>query len=129
MISPKISGETMPPILKPVVTKPNTLPKEPGGVASRTIMSRGGMITPEKKPAIDITRTSATAPRSISPIITVNTAIAASPSAVTVPWRLMRLTTKPPASTPIADSSRLPVSAALAVAIGVPYSAPSATTE
>ena len=32
MIAPKTSGETMPPILKPVVTKPNTLPNEPGGV-------------------------------------------------------------------------------------------------
>src|ERR1035437_1912429 len=54
MMAPKISGEIMPPILKPVVTKPNTLPNEPGGVTSRTIMSREGMITPEQKPAADI---------------------------------------------------------------------------
>ena len=41
----------MPPTLKPVVTKPNTLPLAPGGVTARTIMSRDGATTPEKKPA------------------------------------------------------------------------------
>src|ERR1043166_3234507 len=51
MIAPKISGAMTPPILKPVVTKPNTLPNDPGGVIARTIMSRDGMITPEKNPA------------------------------------------------------------------------------
>ena len=56
MIAPKISGEMIPPILNPVVTKPNTLPKEPGGVTSRTIMSRDGMMMPEKSPIKDITR-------------------------------------------------------------------------
>ena len=59
MRAPKISGETMPPILKPVVTKPNTLPNEPGGVIARTIMSREGMMTPEKKPAAVIAAISA----------------------------------------------------------------------
>ena len=56
MMAPKISGATMPPRLKPVVTKPNTLPNEPGGVTSRTIMSREGMMTPEKKPAAAMRR-------------------------------------------------------------------------
>ena len=38
-------------MLKPVVTKPNTLPLAPGGVTARTIMSRDGATTPENKPA------------------------------------------------------------------------------
>ena len=39
--------------MKPVVTKPNTLPNEPGGVTARTIMSRDGMVRPMAKPLSD----------------------------------------------------------------------------
>ena len=51
--APKMSGERMPARLKPLVTKPNTVPNEPGGVTSRTSMSRGGMIAPVQKPEND----------------------------------------------------------------------------
>src|SRR5471032_1636922 len=83
MMAPKISGETMPPILKPVVTKPNTLPNDPGGVISRTIMSREGMITPKKKPPTVIATTTSQEPRSTLPISNVTSAIAPRPSAAT----------------------------------------------
>ena len=45
------AATTMPAMLKPLVTKPNTLPKAPGGVTSRTIMSRDGITMPVHKPA------------------------------------------------------------------------------
>jgi len=61
----------MPPMLNPVVTKPNTLPKEPGGVIARTIMSREGMMTPEKSPIRDIIPINATALKSIFATIAV----------------------------------------------------------
>src|SRR5674476_1514018 len=96
MMAPKISGEIMPPILKPVVTKPNTLPNEPGGVTSRTIMSREGMITPEQKPAADIAATSASEPRSICATSAMNSAIPAKPAVATSPWRVVRTTSTPP---------------------------------
>lgn len=51
---PNSSGDTMPPMLKPLDTKPNTLPMEPGGVTERTSMSRLGMMIPWATPCATI---------------------------------------------------------------------------
>src|ERR671927_102799 len=54
-------------MLKPVVTKPNTLPNCPSGVTERTIMSREGCIRPLTKPLNDIMAISSATPRSNKP--------------------------------------------------------------
>ena len=73
----------MPPIWKPVVTKPNTLPNEPGGVTERTIMSRDGIVMPLAKPLSDTIRTSNSAPGSTKPMSVLTAPVTSNPPAVT----------------------------------------------
>ena len=67
MIQPPINGPTVPPMLKPVVTIPNTRPNAPGGEAARTSISRDGEIMPDSKPAAPIAAISRTGPRLTEP--------------------------------------------------------------
>jgi hypothetical protein len=73
----------MPPILKPVETKPNTLPNEPGGVTARTIMSRDGWIMPFSRPPSDITKTSSVLGMSTQPIRMAMAEVKAKPTSAT----------------------------------------------
>ena len=73
----------MPPRLKPVVTKPNTLPNEPGGVTARTIMSRDGWIMPFSRPPSDITKIRTAAGMSTQPSSTAMVEVQAKPTAAT----------------------------------------------
>ena len=77
MIQPPISGPTVPPMLKPVVTMPNTRPNAPGGDAARTSMSRDGEIMPDRNPAVPIATTRRTEPRSMVPTSRISTRRAA----------------------------------------------------
>ena len=119
----------MPAMLKPLVTKPNTLPYAPGGVTWRTIMSRDGINAPVMKPDSDITMISSTTPRSMLAIRMQASAVISMLVAATSACRSVRAAIQPPTSTPIAPSARLLVSAVLAVTGEVFHSAPSATTE
>ena len=57
IIQPNSNGPMMPPMLKPVVTMPNTRPAAPGGAARRTSMSRKGCIMPKMTPDRHMTST------------------------------------------------------------------------
>ena len=68
MMKPNISGPTMPPILKPLVTMPKVRPIAPGGAAARTSMSRDGMISPPSSPAAAHRRDQQRGPSPIVPM-------------------------------------------------------------
>ena len=110
----------MPPRLKPVLTKPNTLPNEPGGVTARTIMSREGWIMPLSNPPSDITPISTAAGMFTQAIRIAIVEVNAKPTAATRSWWIVRSAMTPPNSTPPALISRKPDKALLAAEKVVP---------
>src|ERR1700674_1724250 len=101
MSHPNSSGDTMPPRLKPVVTNPNTLPNDPGGANERTIISRDGIINPEKNPPMAINAINNPAASETSPTASAVIATAISPVTATRSCRWVRLPKSPPIRTPI----------------------------
>src|SRR5262249_42506162 len=116
----KTKGATRPQIGKPVVTKPNTLPNEPGGVTERTIISRDGMVMPLAKPLSDAIRTSSSAPGSTNAMNVLAVPVTTNPAHATRLCRVVRPASVPPSKTPMALMVRSPVSAVLASGGGGP---------
>ena len=106
--------------MKPEETKPNTLPKAPGGVTERTSMSRDGLTMPANKPDSELIVISTAAEWPMMPISSVAIPAKAKDSAATVTWRVVREARKPPTSTPTAFIDKSPVSATFASVSGVP---------
>ncbi|MBV9777427.1 MAG: MFS transporter, partial [Acetobacteraceae bacterium] len=87
---------TAPPTLNPVVTIPNTRPDAPGGAAARTIMSRDGMMRPDRKPMLAIASIRAASPGKTVPISSVSAADPAYPAAATSACRRVVSAMRPP---------------------------------
>src|SRR5579885_3166589 len=102
MSQPKHRGPTTPPRLNPVVTNPNTFPKDPAGVTARTIMSREGWMTPPSRPAIAISAMSSADPSGTVPITRITVALSAKPTPATLVWWCVRSAMMPPSRTPSA---------------------------